>query len=174
MRNESSLILFILLRSLSAFSAYSSRPSSGPALPPLINRHFPKTHQRHAFGPFGQQARTFTYRASSKVGELWTFKSISRRASYLILVFHCWFGTRMRWSLCAGTLPGFFKGVGPHLFKLRLLTRLSGGPPRRVLVNVTFFGRAVKQNKCQKSGLFNNGLCSRPRYRHGVFATWIL
>ncbi|KAK2554683.1 GATOR complex protein WDR59 [Acropora cervicornis] len=53
-------------RSLSAFSAYSSRPSSGPALPPLINRHFQKTRQRHAFGSFGQQTRTFTYRALSK------------------------------------------------------------------------------------------------------------
>lgn len=50
-------------RSLSAFSAYSSRPSSGPALPRLINRHFPP--ERH-LGSFGQQTRTFTYTALSR------------------------------------------------------------------------------------------------------------
>ena len=172
MRNESSLIPFILLRSLSAFSAFSFRPSSGPALPRLINIHFQKPRERHALGSFGQQTRTFTYRALSRVGELWTFKSISRRASYLILVFHCWFGTRMRWSLSQGRSQHFTKGG--TLFKLRLLTRLSCRPPRRVVLNVTFFGWAVKQNKCQKSGLFYNGLSWRPRYRHGVFATWIL
>lgn len=55
-------------RSLSAFSAYSSRPSIGPALPPLINSSFQKSHLRHAFGSFGQQApsRTMIYRSFSQ------------------------------------------------------------------------------------------------------------
>ena len=64
------LFLFaVVARSLSAFSAYSSRPSSGPALPPLINSSLQKSHHRHTFSSFGQQstARTMFYRTLSQV-----------------------------------------------------------------------------------------------------------
>ena len=64
------LLLFaVVARSLSAFSAYSSRPSSGPALPPLINSSLQKSHHRHTFSSFGQQstARTMFYRTLSQV-----------------------------------------------------------------------------------------------------------
>ena len=67
---EYPLFLFaVVARSLSAFSAYSSRPSSGPALPPLINSSLQKSHHRHTFSSFGQQstARTMFYRTLSQV-----------------------------------------------------------------------------------------------------------
>ncbi|PFX34828.1 WD repeat-containing protein 59 [Stylophora pistillata] len=50
-------------RSLSAFSAYSSRPSGGPALPPLTNSSLQK--YRPTFGAFGQQssARNMMFRS---------------------------------------------------------------------------------------------------------------
>ncbi|CAH3138838.1 unnamed protein product [Porites lobata] len=59
-------------RSLSAFSAYSSRPSSGPALPPLINSSLQKSHHRHTFSSFGQQStvRTMFYRTLSQQEDL--------------------------------------------------------------------------------------------------------
>ena len=46
--------LFSICRSLSAFSAYSCRPSGGPALPPLINSMgaLQPPHQRHTFSTF--------------------------------------------------------------------------------------------------------------------------
>ncbi|KAL9975896.1 hypothetical protein ACROYT_G013114 [Oculina patagonica] len=57
-------------RSLSAFSAYSSRPSSGPALPPLINSSLQKSHHRHTFSSFGQQSSSrMIYRTLSQVSE---------------------------------------------------------------------------------------------------------
>lgn len=60
---------FLSTRSLSAFSAYSSRPSSGPALPPLINSSLHKSHHSHTFSSFGQQStsRTMLYRTFSQV-----------------------------------------------------------------------------------------------------------
>lgn len=63
---------FLFARSLSAFSAYSSRPSSGPALPPLINSSLHKSHHSHTFGSFGQQSssRTMLYRTFSQVSEI--------------------------------------------------------------------------------------------------------
>lgn len=59
-------------RSLSAFSAYNSRPSSGPALPPLINSSLQKSHHRHTFGSFGQQSssRTMIYKTRSHQDDL--------------------------------------------------------------------------------------------------------
>lgn len=62
---------FLSTRSLSAFSAYSSRPSSGPALPPLINSSLHKSHHSHTFSSFGQQSssRTMFYRTFSQVNE---------------------------------------------------------------------------------------------------------
>lgn len=63
---------FLFARSLSAFSAYSSRPSSGPALPPLINSSLHKSHHSHTFSSFGQQSssRTMLYRTFSQVSEI--------------------------------------------------------------------------------------------------------
>ena len=77
------LFLFaVVTRSLSAFSAYSSRPSSGPALPPLINSSLQKSHHRHTFSSFGQQStvRTMFYRTLSQVC-LWSMVLI--RLCYL-------------------------------------------------------------------------------------------
>lgn len=57
-------------RSLSAFSAYSSRPSSGPALPPLINSSLQK--YRPTFSAFGHQssARNMMFRSFNQQGDL--------------------------------------------------------------------------------------------------------
>ena len=63
-------LMFFSYRSLSAFSAYSSRPSSGPALPPLINSSLQK--YRPTFGTFGHQssARNMMFRSFNQVGLL--------------------------------------------------------------------------------------------------------
>ena len=59
--------MFFSYRSLSAFSAYSSRPSSGPALPPLINSSLQK--YRPTFSAFGHQssARNMMFRSFNQV-----------------------------------------------------------------------------------------------------------
>ena len=60
-------LMFFSYRSLSAFSAYSSRPSSGPALPPLINSSLQK--YRPTFSAFGHQssARNMMFRSFNQV-----------------------------------------------------------------------------------------------------------
>ena len=119
--DENNMLHFCFLspRSLSAFSAYSSRPGSGPALPPLINSSLHKAHHRHTFSSFGQQStsRTMLYRTFSHVSEEGDCTRLSQCGAMIMDLFRM---KRIIWVTC---------------FQFRVLVRQGPSNLARIIIH---------------------------------------